>query len=84
MSNPPPDLAPRDFEPEPWGEDPKLVALLGDRGAEGFRALLDGFPEAVGVLWAVRDDDGRIVDYRLYFDEMEFLGQLGLLPDEPS
>ncbi len=23
--------------------------------------------------------DGRIVDYRLYFDEMEFLGQLGLL-----
>ncbi|NNN36442.1 SnoaL-like domain-containing protein [Streptomyces sp. S3(2020)] len=26
--------------------------------------------------------DGRIVDYRLYFDEMEFLGQLGLLPDE--
>ncbi|MES5824315.1 nuclear transport factor 2 family protein [Streptomyces sp. RG80] len=26
--------------------------------------------------------DGKIVDYRLYFDEMEFLGQLGLLPDE--
>ncbi|KUO21002.1 ester cyclase [Streptomyces dysideae] len=24
--------------------------------------------------------DGRIVDYRLYFDEMEFLEQLGLLP----
>ncbi|WP_217235337.1 ester cyclase [Streptomyces sp. AC555_RSS877] len=28
--------------------------------------------------------DGRIVDYRLYFDEMDFLGQLGLLSDEPS
>lgn len=28
--------------------------------------------------------DGRIVEYRLYFDEMEFLGQLGLLPKEPS
>ncbi|WP_020136015.1 ester cyclase [Streptomyces sp. 351MFTsu5.1] len=28
--------------------------------------------------------DGRITDYRLYFDEMEFLGQLGLLPDEAS
>ncbi|MGI5427720.1 ester cyclase [Streptomyces sp. CA-179760] len=28
--------------------------------------------------------EGRIVDYRLYFDEMDFLGQLGLLPpDEP-
>jgi hypothetical protein len=22
------------------------------------------------------------VDYRLYFDEMQFLGQLGLLPEE--
>ncbi|MER5212369.1 nuclear transport factor 2 family protein [Streptomyces sp. NPDC002838] len=27
--------------------------------------------------------DGRIVDYRLYFDEMDFLGQLGLLPEQP-
>ena len=35
-----------------------------------------------GVDFATVDDDGRIVDYRLYFDEMEFLGQLGLLPDE--
>ncbi|MFD8230974.1 hypothetical protein ACFV20_03585 [Streptomyces sp. NPDC059696] len=25
-------------------------------------------------------EDGRIVDYRLYFDEVEFLGELGLLP----
>lgn len=24
--------------------------------------------------------EGRITEYRLYFDEMEFLGQLGLLP----
>ena len=37
-----------------------------------------------GVDFAKVDDEGRIVDYRLYFDEMEFLGQLGLLPDEPS
>jgi len=50
-------------EPEPWGEDPKLVELLGEQGAAGFRALFDGFPEAVGVLWALRDDDGRIVDF---------------------
>jgi signal transduction histidine kinase len=50
-------------EPEPWGEDPKLVALLGAPGAAGFRALFDGFPEAVGVLWALRDADGRIVDF---------------------
>ncbi|MEV6171329.1 nuclear transport factor 2 family protein [Streptomyces sp. NPDC051954] len=28
--------------------------------------------------------DGRIVSYRLYFDQMEFLEQLGLLPDLPA
>ncbi|GAB7103564.1 hypothetical protein JCM4814A_18780 [Streptomyces phaeofaciens JCM 4814] len=37
-----------------------------------------------GVDFATVDADGLIADYRLYFDEMEFLGQLGLLPDEPS
>jgi signal transduction histidine kinase len=50
-------------EPEPWGADAKLVALLGGPGATGFRALFDAFPEAVGILWALRDDDGRIVDF---------------------
>ena len=48
---------------EPWGDDPKLRALLGDQGAAGFRALFDGFPELVGVLWAIRDDSGRIEDF---------------------
>jgi phospholipase/carboxylesterase len=52
-----------DFEPERWGADPKLVEVLGDQGAAQFRALFDGFPEAVGVLWAIRDDGGRIVDF---------------------
>lgn len=33
-----------------------------------------------GVDFATVDDSGHIVDYRLYFDEMEFLDQLGLLP----
>lgn len=50
-------------EPEPWGDDPKLVELLGVQGAAQFRALFDGFPEAVGVLWALRDADRRIVDF---------------------
>jgi signal transduction histidine kinase len=50
-------------EPEPWGEDPKLVELLGSPGAAGFRALFDGFPDAVGLLWALRDADERIVDF---------------------
>jgi signal transduction histidine kinase len=50
-------------QPEAWGADPKLEALLGARGAEGFRALLDGFPDAVGLLWAIRDDEGQVVDF---------------------
>ncbi|HEX5782023.1 MAG TPA: ATP-binding protein [Solirubrobacteraceae bacterium] len=48
---------------ELWGEDPKLVEVLGAQGAAEFRALLDGFPDPVGVLWPMRDDAGRIVDY---------------------
>jgi signal transduction histidine kinase len=48
---------------EPWGEDPKLVELLGAQGAREFRILLDGFPELVGILWAIRDGDGKIVDF---------------------
>ena len=51
------------MEVEPWGEDPKLVEVLGAQGAAEFRAMLDGFPEAVGVLWAMRDHDGRVVDF---------------------
>ncbi|WP_416983261.1 ester cyclase [Streptomyces sp. T028] len=35
-----------------------------------------------GVDFATVDAEGRIVDYRLYFDEMEFLEQLGLLPED--
>ena len=51
------------MEVEPWGEDPKLVEVLGAQGAAEFRAMLDGFPEAVGVLWAMRDDGDRVVDF---------------------
>jgi signal transduction histidine kinase len=50
-------------ELEPWGEDAKLVELLGAQGECEFRALLDGFPDLVGVLWAKRDGDGRIEDF---------------------
>jgi signal transduction histidine kinase len=50
-------------EHEPWGDDPQLVEVLGEQGAVEFRALLDGFPEAVGVLWPIRDEAGAIVDF---------------------
>ena len=52
-----------DLEDERWGDDEKLVSLLGVLGAEGFRAVLDSLPEPVGVLWAIRDAGGRIVDF---------------------
>jgi signal transduction histidine kinase len=52
-----------DWEPERWGEDDRLVAVLGERGAAGFRALFDEYPEAVGVLWAIRDESGSIADF---------------------
>ncbi|UGS34367.1 sensor histidine kinase [Capillimicrobium parvum] len=53
------------IEVERWGADPRLEALLGVRGAAGFRGLLEGFPDAVGVLWPLRDGDGRIADFAL-------------------
>jgi len=46
-----------------WDDDPKLVALLGEQGARALRALFDPFPDAIGLLWSIRDDAGRIVDF---------------------
>jgi signal transduction histidine kinase len=52
-----------DLEPEPWADDPPLVELVGRQGATAFCAMFETFPEAVGLLWAIRDDAGRIVDF---------------------
>jgi signal transduction histidine kinase len=67
-------------DPEPWREDPKLVELLGAQGAAQFRALFDGFPEAVGILWAVRDDDGRIVDFSFGYGNPSMLRSFRVPP----
>ena len=67
-------------QPEPWGDDPKLVELLGGPGATGFRALFDSFPEAVGVLWALRDADGRIVDFTFGYGNPSILRAFRLTP----
>jgi signal transduction histidine kinase len=56
-----PDTGP-DVGLERWGDDPRLVAVLGEQGAAGFRSLFDGYPELVGVLWPLRESD-RIVDF---------------------
>jgi signal transduction histidine kinase len=68
------------LDPEPWGEDPKLVELLGAQGAAQFRALFDGFPEAVGILWAVRDDGGRIVDFSFGYGNPSMLRSFRVPP----
>jgi signal transduction histidine kinase len=54
-----------DAEPERWGADPRLEELLGAQGAAGFRALLEGFPDLVGIVWPLRDAEGTIVDFAL-------------------
>ncbi len=72
-----------EFEPEPWGEDVKLVGALGERGAAGFRALLDGFPEPVGVLWAVREA-GRIVDFTFGYGNPTMLRSFRIPAETPD
>jgi hypothetical protein len=66
-------------EPEAWGEDPKLNALLGEQGAGNFRALFDGYPEAVGLLWAIRDDDGQVVDFEFGYGNPSIMGRFRLV-----
>jgi signal transduction histidine kinase len=63
-----------------WGDDPKLVELLGEQGEAGFRALFDGFPESVGVLWARRDDAGKVVDFTFGYGNPSILHAFRLPP----
>ena len=64
-----------------WGEDPKLVALLGEQGAAGFRALFDGFPELVGVLWARRRPDGQIEDFEFGYGNPSIMRSFRIPPE---
>lgn len=65
-------------ETQRWGDDPKLDALLGAQGGAGFRALFDGFPEAVGALWARRDADGCIVDFAFGYGNPTMMRRFGI------
>jgi signal transduction histidine kinase len=67
-------------EAQRWGEDPELVALLGAQGASEFRALFDAFPEAVGVLWPLRDPAGRIADFAFGYGNPTMLRAFRLPP----
>jgi signal transduction histidine kinase len=54
------------------------------QGAEGFRALLGGFPEAVGVLWAIRDEERRIVDFSFGYGNPTMLSRFRLVASMPD
>jgi signal transduction histidine kinase len=73
-----------DGEPERWGEDAGLVDVLGERGAAGFRALFDEYPEAVGVLWALRDEGGAIVDFAFGYGNPTMLRRTRIPPSTPE
>jgi signal transduction histidine kinase len=64
-----------------WGEDQRLIALLGEQGAAGFRALFDGFPESVGVLWALRGADGRIEDFAFGYGNPSMMRAFRIPPE---
>jgi signal transduction histidine kinase len=67
------------MEPEPWEEDPKLRALLGEQAATRFRAMFDGYPDGVGLLWAIRGEGGKIVDFEFGYGNPAIM-QLFRLP----
>ena len=73
-----------EFRLRPWGADDDLVALLGEQGAAGFRALFDAFPDPVGVLWALRDATGSIVDFAFGYGNLAMLAGFRLPAATPD
>ena len=71
-------------EVRPWGVDECLLALLGERGATEFRALFDAFPDPVGVLWAVRGEDGAIGDFAFGYGNPAMLSGFRLPAGTPE
>ncbi len=73
-----------EFELRPWGADPKLVSLLGAQGAAEFRALFDGYPDPVGILWALRDLEGTIVDFAFGYGNLAMMAGFRLPAATPD
>ncbi len=73
-----------EFELRPWGADEKLVALLGDQGATEFRSLFDAYPNPVGVLWALHDANGSIVDFAFGYGNLAILAGFRLPAATPE
>jgi signal transduction histidine kinase len=54
-------------------EDPTLDALFGVQGSLALRTMLHSFPQPVGLLWAKRDAQGRIVDFEFGYGNPRIL-----------
>jgi signal transduction histidine kinase len=74
---------PRDLTPEPWGEDAKLDALIGVPGAAALRAMFDRLPDALCLLWAIRDADGSLTDFDIGYSNPPILRLFGLRRPPP-
>jgi signal transduction histidine kinase len=62
--------------------DPRLERLLGD-GAAAFQAAFDLVPDPLGVLWAVRDAGGAVVDLETGYSNPAMAKMIGV-PTEVS
>ena len=60
-----------------WAAQPGLRTVA----SELERALTTVLRRPVDLTVAGRTDGGRITSYHVYFDQLAFLGQLGLLPE---
>ena len=62
--------------------DPRLERLMGP-GAAAFREAFDLVPDPLGVLWAIRDDGGAIVDFETGYSNPAMARMIGV-PAEVS
>jgi signal transduction histidine kinase len=61
-------------------EDPTLDELMGVQGSATLRTMLHDYPQPVGLLWALRDGDGKITDFEFGYGNPRIL-QLFAMPE---
>jgi len=61
-------------------EDSTLDDLMGAQGSAAVRAMLHDYPQPVGLLWAVRDEDGQITDFEFGYGNPRIL-ELFAMPE---
>jgi signal transduction histidine kinase len=61
-------------------EDPTLDELMGAQGSATLRTMLHDYPQPVGLLWALRDGDGKITDFEFGYGNPRIL-ELFAMPE---